>query len=101
MQRADPDMINFHGKRIYLACGRTDGRKNITGLASIVQNSFALDPFESAVFVFCNGARNRLKILEFDGAGFWLYLKKLEHGHFQLVLNINNSAIKTPGMIAV
>ena len=66
-----------------MACGRTDGRKSILGLTSIVQNSFALDPFESAVFVFCNGARDRLKILEYDGSGFWLYLKKLEHGVFQ------------------
>jgi len=76
-------MLSFQGKRIFLACGKTDGRKSITGLTTIVQNRFGLDPFESAVFVFCNGARNRLKILEFDGNGFWLFLKKLEHGTFQ------------------
>ena len=66
-----------------MACGKTDGRKGILGLTSIVQNSFALDPFESAVFVFCNGSRNRLRILEFDGDGFWLLSKKLERGRFQ------------------
>jgi len=76
-------MINFQGKHIYLACGRTDMRKSINGLTSIVTNSFALDPFESAIYVFCNKDRNRLKILEWDGNGFWLYLKRLEQGHFQ------------------
>jgi len=76
-------MLNFQGKHIYLACGKTDMRKNINGLAAVVKNSFALDPFETAIYVFCNGSRNRLKILEWDGNGFWLYLKRLERGTFQ------------------
>ena len=76
-------MLNFQGKRIYLACGPTDGRKQIVGLATLVNDNFELDPFESAVFVFCNRSRNRLKILEWDGSGFWLHIKKLERGSFQ------------------
>jgi len=76
-------VINFQGKHVYLACGQTDMRKSINGLTLVVKNSFALDPFESAIYVFCNRARDRLKILEWDGNGFWLYLKRLEHGHFQ------------------
>lgn len=57
-------MLNFAGKRVYLACGKTDMRKSINGLAAIVEGSFALDPFDGAVFVFCNRSRDRVKILE-------------------------------------
>ena len=41
-------------KRIYIACGYTDLRNGIDGLASIIQNSFSLDPFdEGTLFLFC------------------------------------------------
>ncbi len=76
-------MLNFSGKRVYLACGHTDMRKNINGLSGIVHDSFRLDPFDEAIFVFCNRKRDRLKILEWDGDGFWLYFKRLEKGHFR------------------
>jgi len=58
-------------------------RKNINGLAAIVEGSFQLDPFDGALFVFCNRNRDRVKILEFDGDGFWLHFKRLEKGHFK------------------
>jgi transposase len=58
-------------------------RKSINGLSAIVQGSFHQDPFDGALFVFCNGKRDRIKILEWDGDGFWLYLKRLEKGHFR------------------
>ena len=76
-------MLRFGEKKIYLACGHTDMRKSINGLSAIVENSFKLDPFAEAVFVFCNRARDRVKILEWDGDGFWLYFKRLEKGHFR------------------
>jgi transposase len=76
-------MLSLTGKRVYLACGKTDMRKQINGLMAIVEQSFKLDPFSGAVFVFCNRNRDRLKILEWDGDGFWLYFKRLEKGHFR------------------
>jgi hypothetical protein len=76
-------MLNFKDKTVYLCCGHTDMRKNINGLAELVQSSFKLDPFSKAVFVFCNRNRDRLKILEWDVDGFWLHFKRLEKGRFR------------------
>ncbi|WP_279380701.1 IS66 family insertion sequence element accessory protein TnpB [Caldicoprobacter guelmensis] len=69
-------------QKVYLACGSTDMRKSIDSLAAIVQQSFALDPFSSALFVFCNKSRDKIKILQWDHNGFWLYYKRLEKGKF-------------------
>jgi transposase len=83
MLGADGIMLNLGGKPVYLCCGQTDMRKQINGLMVLVKNSFALDPFSEALFVFCNKARNRIKILEWDADGFWLYFKRLERGRFR------------------
>lgn len=76
-------MLSLGTKPVYLCCGHTDMRKSINGLMVVVNNNFALDPFSEALFVFCNKARNRLKILEWDADGFWLYFKRLERGRFR------------------
>jgi len=75
--------MRLDDKRVFLACGVTDMRKNINGLAAIVEGSFKLDPFNGALFVFCNRNRDRVKILEWDIDGFWLYFKRLERGRFK------------------
>ena len=47
-------MLRFAGKTVYLACGHTDMCKSINGLSAIVEGSLELDPFGSALIVFCN-----------------------------------------------
>jgi len=76
-------MLSFGKKTVYLCCGHTDMRKSSNGLMALVRGSFALDPFAEALFVFCNRRRDRIKILEWDTDGFWLYFKRLERGHFR------------------
>jgi transposase len=84
MQVAEQAMLRFRGSKVYLACGPTDMRKAINGLAALVEMSFKLNALDGdAVFVFCNKARDILKILEWDGDGFLLHLKRLEKGRFK------------------
>jgi transposase len=76
-------MIGFgESNQIYLAKGATDLRKSIHTLAMLVQASFSMDPYNESLYVFCNHRRNRLKILQYDRNGFWLYYKALEKGKF-------------------
>jgi transposase len=80
-------------ERVYLACGATDLRKSIDGLAAVVQEAFDLDPFSESWFVFCNRDRDKLKMLRWDPCplrrevayhnGFWLYYRRLEKGRFK------------------
>lgn len=69
--------------RVYLACGSTDLRKNIDGLAVLVKEGFDLDPFSACLFVFCNRGRDKLKILQWQHNGFWLHYRRLERERFQ------------------
>ncbi len=71
------------GVSVYLACGSTDLRKSIDGLAAIVSQVFDADLFSNSLFVFCNRGRDKLKILTWDHNGFWLYYRRLECGRFR------------------
>lgn len=70
------------GIRIWLAAGITDLRKGFDGLAALVQQSLAEDPFSGQVFVFRGRRGDRLKLLWWDGDGLCLLSKRLERGRF-------------------
>ncbi|WOG29907.1 IS66 family insertion sequence element accessory protein TnpB [Endozoicomonas sp. 8E] len=78
---------------VYLATGVTDMRKSIDGLAVIVSECLALNPLSGSLFVFCNRQRDKIKILHWDGSGFWLYYKRLEKGRFQWPKVSNNESV--------
>ena len=57
---------------MYIACGYTDLRRGIDGLAAMVQQEFSLDPFTNTLFLFCDRRRDRIKALYWEGNGFVL-----------------------------
>lgn len=73
----------FQNTSVYIACGYTDLRRGIDGLAQIIQGQFQLDPFTNTLFLFCGRRSDRIKGLYWDGNGFLLLYKRLEDGHFQ------------------
>ena len=68
--------------RIFVRPGATDMRKQINGLALLVQEQMQLSPFELGLFVFCNGQRRILKALYWDRTGYCLWMKRLEKQRF-------------------
>ena len=69
--------------KIYLVTGRTDMRKSIDGLMGIIKNTYNMDPFSNALYLFCGRKCDRIKALHFDRDGFVLYYKRLDSGRYQ------------------
>ena len=70
--------IDLSKVRIYLRPGYTDLRKAVNGLAVIVEQHMAGEPFSGNVYLFCNKERKLIKALWWDKTGFWLSQKRLE-----------------------
>jgi transposase len=69
--------------RILVALEPADFRKGIDGLAQLCRERLAADPFAGAVFVFRNRRATMIRILSYDGSGFWLCQKRLSTGRFR------------------
>lgn len=69
--------------RIYLCKEAVDFRKGIDGLAGVCRNELGEDPFSGSMFIFSNKSRRTLKILLYDGQGFWMFVKRLSKGRFK------------------
>lgn len=76
-------MFRFdEGLKVYLHRDPVDFRMGINGLSILVEQAMRLNPMTSALFVFGNRRRDRIKILGWGGNGFWLLLKRLEADRF-------------------
>jgi transposase len=69
--------------RILVAIEPTDFRRGIDGLARVCKEVLRHDPFSGCLFVFRNRPATALKILVYDGQGFWLCHKRLSSGRFR------------------
>ena len=68
--------------RVFLAPGATDLRKGFDGLNDLVRHQLREDPLSGHLFVFSNRARNRVKVVYWDGSGTWILAKRLARGCF-------------------
>lgn len=66
--------------RVFLACKPADFRRGIDGLAALCRQQLGADPMGGAIFVFRNRRGTSLKLLCYDGQGFWLCQKRLSQG---------------------
>ena len=71
-------------KNIYVSTHFVDMRKAIDGLTLIVHSQFQMNVLDHSLFIFTNRSRNRIKILYYESNGFWLFIKRLEHGKFKI-----------------
>lgn len=88
-------MIGAPG-RVYLCLTPTDMRRGFDGLAGIVQQVLAQDPFSGAWFVFRNRRGDRVKVLWWDGTGYCVLYKRLELGTF-VMPRLNEGMMRLSG----
>jgi transposase len=69
--------------RILVAVEPTDFRAGIDGLVALCQQRLKADPFSGALFVFANRRRTAIKVLVYDGNGYWICHKRLSSGRFR------------------
>jgi transposase len=88
------------GVRVYLACGSTDMRRGMAGLAMQVQQILQHDPFDGAAFAFRGKRGGLIKVLWHDGIGLCLLTKRLERGHFIWPTTSSGAISLTPAQLA-
>jgi transposase len=84
--------------RIMVAVEPVDFRKGIDGLCAVCRQELDMDPFSGTLFVFVNKSRQALRVLVYDGQGFWLCHKRLSRGRF--AWNFPSPQSRTCGLLA-
>jgi transposase len=69
-------------RRIFVAIQPVDFRKGIDGLSAVCRQRLGENPLEGAVYVFRNRAGTALKLVLYDGQGYWMMMKRLSQGRF-------------------
>ena len=76
--------------KIFLVTGKTDMRRSIDGLMAIIRDTYKMDPYANALYLFCGTRCNAIKALYFDKDGFCLLYKRLDSdGRFQWPRNVS------------
>ena len=78
--------------RIFVGREPVDMRKGFDGLSGVVIDIVDEDPQSGHLFVFFNKRRNRMKALVWDGSGYWVLYKRIEHGRFQVFDRMTENA---------
>lgn len=69
--------------RILVAVEAIDGRKGIDSIAQLCRDKLDADPFSGCLFIFRSRRGTAIKLLTYDGQGFWLATKRLSKGRFK------------------
>jgi len=80
--------------RIMVAVEPLDFRNGIDGLGRVCREVLKSDPFSGALFVFRNKRATAIKVLVYDGQGFWLCQKRLSKGRFRWWPKDSDGALK-------
>lgn len=78
--------------RILVACEPLDLRRGIDGTAAACRQALLEDPLSGAVFVFRNRSGKMVRILVYDGQGYWLMTKRLSQGRFRFWCTTDSKA---------
>jgi len=77
------DASRWSADRVYLYRHPVDMRKGAAGLSALVTLELGCDPTDNSVYVFCNRARNKIKLLVWHLNGYWVLYKSIEKQRFQ------------------
>ena len=83
--------------RVYVCREPVDMRKSIDGLAALVEDVLAMDPFSEQLFVFINRRRDKLKMLYWERSGFVLWYKRLERERFKWPVHLPGEVLTLTG----
>lgn len=87
--------------RVYLACGATDMRKGLDGLAVLAQQVLAENPHSGTLFAFRGKRGDLIKLLWYDGQGLCLFVKRMDKGRFVWPMTQTGKISLSPAQVAM